>query len=509
MDLGKTGVIVRFRPINSNENLNKSVDILDDNTCFVTVDKQVHTFTFDNVYPPSVSQTDFFNGRPIATINRFLNGNNASIIAYGQTASGKSYTMTGKSSIEQQGIIPRAAKYIYDFYKGVITCTFVEIYNDKVYDLLAGRNQVAVAADGSLKGATMVPTSSHKDFMQLLFKGNRIRSTGGTKMNSCSSRSHSIVQLNRPDVGCQLSLVDLAGSETVKKSGATGNVLKEASFINTSLSALAMVITALSEESTGGSEHSNSPGRNTATSHIPYRNSKLTHALRKSFEGDSCTTVIINCSPSVSHAIETLSSLRFGERAKKVAKEDSNDEVMKEFWCIQRQINAAKHLLNRILVDGAVPLSEIRELDLEGKWTSHLKEVEPIDPASRLQAMVQTFMDNSEEYHAMLLELAKKEAELALLSEESDRLTVKAMEEEARLRKRVEARQSGTSVTNKSGHNVDNGVDSGVHCGVHEDEIGVSNAHSAHKFDSSACHHDCSGCILDRSTMNLNSSAFM
>lgn len=517
MELEKAGVIVRFRPINSEENPINSVNILDENTCSLTVDKQVHTFTFDNVYPPSVSQTDFFNGRPIAIINHFLNGGNASIIAYGQTASGKSYTMTGNSSLEQQGIIPRAAKYIYDFYKGEIACSFVEIYNEKVYDLLAGRNPVAVTADGSLKGAKTVVTTSHKEFMQLLFRGNRIRSTGGTKMNSNSSRSHSIVQLYRPDVGCQLSLVDLAGSETVKKSGATGSVLKEASFINTSLCALAMVITALSEDSSSDPNNSGkdsaaatspaagtiittaSPptagaatGTNTcaaSASHIPYRNSKLTHALRKSFEGESCTTVIINCSPSASHANETLSSLRFGERAKKVVKEESHDEVMKEFWRIQNRINAAKHLTNRVLVDGNVPLSEIRKVDPDGKWISHLEEVQPIDPGSRLQSIVQAFVNNSAEYQAMLRELAKKESELAQLNKEGERLTYEAVQEEARLRKRIEARRNGPLAT------ISNNTDRS------DDIYAVDTAPietNAYDFNSSA---------LDRNTIDLSSSA--
>ncbi|EIE88029.1 kinesin heavy chain [Rhizopus delemar RA 99-880] len=226
-------------------------------------------------------------------------GYNGTVFAYGQTGSGKTFTMMGADIDDEntKGIIPRIVEQIFTSIMAApsnleftVKVSYMEIYMEKVRDLL---------------------NRSQDDVYEVMRNGSANRVVSATNMNAESSRSHSIVVVTitqkNVDTGAaksgKLYLVDLAGSEKVGKTGASGQTLEEAKKINKSLTALGMVINALTD------------GK---SSHIPYRDSKLTRILQESLGGNSRTTLIINCSPSSYNEAETLSTLRFGMRAKTI-----------------------------------------------------------------------------------------------------------------------------------------------------------------------------------------------
>ena len=222
-----------------------------------------------------------------------------------------------------KGIIPRMAKTIFDQVENadehmefLVKVSYIEIYMEKVRDLLdSSKSNLAVRESKGkgiyVDGATEVYVSCEDEVYDVMRTGTNNRAVGATNMNAESSRSHSlfVVKVQQKDVRTnsvkhgKLYLVDLAGSEKVGKTGAAGQTLDEAKTINKSLSALGNVINALTD---GKSKH------------VPYRDSKLTRILQEALGGNSKTTLIINCSPSFYNESETVSTLRFGTRAKSI-----------------------------------------------------------------------------------------------------------------------------------------------------------------------------------------------
>ena len=254
-----------------------------------------------------------------------LNGYNGTVFAYGQTGAGKSYTMMGADidNDSTKGIIPRIVEQIFASIMAgagnieyTVRVSYMEIYMERIRDLLAPQNDnLPVHEERNrgvyVKGLLEIYVASVQEVYEVMRRGGNARAVAATDMNQESSRSHSIfvvtVAQKNVETGSaksgRLFLVDLAGSEKVGKTGASGQTLEEAKKINKSLSALGMVINALTD------------GRST---HIPYRDSKLTRILQESLGGNSRTTLIINCSPSSYNDVETLSTLRFGVRAKAI-----------------------------------------------------------------------------------------------------------------------------------------------------------------------------------------------
>ena len=252
-----------------------------------------------------------------------MNGYNGTVFAYGQTGAGKSFTMMGDmDDNEFKGVIPRIMEQIFDAIMSAsstieftVGIGYMEIYMERIRDLMVPSNDNLPINEGPrgpfVKGLREIFVSSVDEVYQALHIGQRSRATASTNMNLESSRSHSIfvVTIKQKDTSSgtekvgTLYLVDLAGSEKVGKTGASGQTLEEAKKINKSLSALGMVINSLTD------------GK---SSHIPYRDSKLTRILQESLGGNSRTTLIINCSPSSYNDAETLSTLRFGMRAKTI-----------------------------------------------------------------------------------------------------------------------------------------------------------------------------------------------
>ncbi|KAK5221015.1 Kinesin heavy chain [Exophiala xenobiotica] len=320
-------VVARFRPQNKVEVAHGGqpiVQFMGEDTCQVQSSETNAPFTFDRVFDMSSQQADIFDFSIRNTVEDVMNGYNGTVFAYGQTGAGKSYTMMGDmDDSHKKGIIPRITEQIFDAIlvhgsaqiEYTVGISYLEIYMERIRDLLNPVMDNLPINEGPkgpyVKGLREIYVNTVDEVYTAMHLGQRARVTASTNMNLESSRSHSIflVTINQKDVntGSQKSgmlyLVDLAGSEKVGKTGASGQTLEEAKKINKSLSALGMVINALTD------------GKST---HVPYRDSKLTRILQESLGGNSRTTLIINCSPSSYNDAETVSTLRFGMRAKTI-----------------------------------------------------------------------------------------------------------------------------------------------------------------------------------------------
>ncbi|KAK8207330.1 kinesin heavy chain [Phyllosticta capitalensis] len=328
MSYNSIKVVARFRPQNKIELASGGQPIVSfqsEDTCSIQSNEAAGEFTFDRVFDMNSRQGDIFDFSIRPTVDDILNGYNGTVFAYGQTGAGKSYTMMGSDidDEENKGIIPRIVEQIFasilvspSNIEYTVRVSYMEIYMERIRDLLAPQNDNLPVHEEKnkgvyVKGLLEVYVGNVQEVFEVMRRGGQARAVSSTNMNSESSRSHSIfvitVSQKNMDTGSaktgQLFLVDLAGSEKVGKTGASGQTLEEAKKINKSLSALGMVINALTD------------GKST---HVPYRDSKLTRILQESLGGNSRTTLVINCSPSSYNDAETVSTLRFGVRAKSI-----------------------------------------------------------------------------------------------------------------------------------------------------------------------------------------------
>jgi kinesin family protein 5 len=330
-------------------------------------------------------QSDVFDYSIRSTVDDILNGYNGTVFAYGQTGAGKSYTMMGSNIDDEEGkgIIPRIVEQIFTSMMAspgniefTIRVSYMEIYMERIRDLLNPANDNLPVHEEKnrgvyVKGLLEVYVSSVDEVYEVLRRGGNARAVAATNMNQESSRSHSIfvVTITQKDVNTgslktgQLFLVDLAGSEKVGKTGASGQTLEEAKKINKSLSALGMVINSLTD------------GK---SSHIPYRDSKLTRILQESLGGNSRTTLIINCSPSSYNDAETVSTLRFGMRAKsiknkaKVNAELSPAELKAQLKKANAQLTTFEMYTSSL--EGEVSMWRAGESVPKEKWTPSLEK---------------------------------------------------------------------------------------------------------------------------------------
>ena len=390
-------VICRFRPINDLERASGNEQICDYTsptslTFHSSREKNVYRFNFDRIFPPSSTQQDIYDFGVKGIIDSVLDGYNGTVLAYGQTSSGKTYTMQGEMEEQsKQGIIPRMISHVFKhIYKHedtdfMIKVSMIEIYQEKIRDLFdVSRVNLNIRED-SIKGIYVDGASERyvgcpNGVLALLEIGSANRAQAATNMNEHSSRSHSIFiltinQTNKKEgyskIG-KLYLVDLAGSEKISKTGATGHTLEEAKIINKSLTTLGRVINNLTD------------GKST---HIPYRESKLTRVLQESLGGNSKTCLIITCSPSIYNESESLSTLRFGERAKKIKnkpkinKEITVAELQKLVTQLKENLKKAdariSQLENYIRQNGlSVPASDYRKEEDEEEKRKQKEEKE-------------------------------------------------------------------------------------------------------------------------------------
>ncbi|KAL8655185.1 MAG: hypothetical protein Q9226_003145 [Calogaya cf. arnoldii] len=379
-------VVARFRPPNKAEIASGGETIVDfdtEDTCSINSREAAGAFTFDRVFDTRSRQADVFDFSIRSTVDDILNGYNGTVFAYGQTGAGKSYTMMGADidHEEQRGIIPRIVEQMFASIlrspgniEYTVRVSYMEIYMEKIRDLLVPQNDnLPVHEEKSrgvyVKGLLEIYVSSIQEVYEVMRRGGLARATAATNMNQESSRSHSIfvITITQKNVETgsaksgQLFLVDLAGSEKVGKTGASGQTLEEAKKINKSLSALGMVINSLTD------------GKST---HIPYRDSKLTRILQESLGGNSRTTLIINCSPSSYNDAETLSTLRFGVRAKaiknkaKINAELSPLELKNLLKKAQSQVTTYENYVT--ILEGEVQLWRGGETVPKEKWAAPL-----------------------------------------------------------------------------------------------------------------------------------------
>ncbi|KAJ3373922.1 Kinesin-like protein kif3a [Allomyces arbusculus] len=302
------------------------------------------SFTFDSVFDANCKQLDVYNKTARPIVESVLEGYNGTIFAFGQTGTGKTFSMEGIRDVpELRGIIPNSFVHIFSHIaaapagvKFLVRASYLEIYNEEVRDLLSSNPSKLDLKEHPDMGVYVKDLSSFvvkdvDEMDKLMNQGNKNRSVGFTEMNARSSRSHSIFTITiemsetRDGKECiragKLHLVDLAGSERQSKTGATGDRLKEATKINLSLSCLGNVIKALVD------------GK---ASHIPYRDSKLTRLLQDSLGGNAKTMMIATMSPASYNYEETISTLRYASRAKNIknkpkVNEDPKDAMLRMF----------------------------------------------------------------------------------------------------------------------------------------------------------------------------------
>lgn len=360
-------VIVRCRPMSSKEVSNGYTEVVkiikDENSVAVAVPKndgsEYKQFTFDSVFDWNSTQEELYKKMVYPLIESVLNGFNATIFAYGQTGTGKTHTMEGirdeklpLSDQENRGIIPRTFEQIFQTIEQsnnkqyLVFSSYLEIYQEEIRDLLdaklKGKCELREDKDVGVyvNNLNKYICKNVQEILKVMQEGNKNRTIAATDMNEHSSRSHAIFTVTveikssteRIRVG-KLNLVDLAGSERQSKSGATGQRLKEAGKINLSLSTLGNVIHALVEEN---------------SSHIPYRDSKLTRLLQDSLGGNSKTLMIANIGPASYNWDESLTTLRYANRAKNIhnaprVNEDPKDALIRQY---QDEISKLRNILN-------------------------------------------------------------------------------------------------------------------------------------------------------------------
>lgn len=408
----KIKVAIRVRPFNRRE-----VEL--GTKCVVEVDqqqtilhnpssrnsgKQPKSFTFDQCFWSFnenhlhyASQETVFNSLGADILDNAFQGYNACILAYGQTGSGKSFTMMG--SEDNKGLIPRLCDALFERinasgrqsdYK--VEVSYMEIYNEKVHDLLdpKGCKQTLKVREHNIlgpyvDGLSTLAVSSYEEINNLMTEGNKSRTVAATNMNSESSRSHAVFTITLTctvsdeytgvtgEKVSKMSLVDLAGSERAIKTGAVGERLKEGSNINKSLTTLGLVISKLADQSCG----------KTKDKFVAYRDSVLTWLLKDNLGGNSRTVMVATISPAADNYDETLSTLRYADRAKRivnhaVVNEDPNARIIRD---LREEVEMLKEQLKSTTQEDLQErLRESEKLmqEISQTWEEKLRKTEKI-----------------------------------------------------------------------------------------------------------------------------------
>ncbi|XP_074037348.1 kinesin-like protein 98A isoform X2 [Leptinotarsa decemlineata] len=408
-------VAVRVRPFNQREidmNAELIIQMTDKTTGILNTkanarDENIRykKFTFDYSYWSHddqngnfASQEQVYNDLGAEVIDCAFEGYNACVFAYGQTGSGKTFTMMG--SPENPGLIPRICKALFEKMsvnskRGTthrVQVSYLEIYQERVADLLRGRD------NGSLKvrehpkkgpyvqGLTTVLVTNYGHIQECMERGNSHRTTAATNMNDVSSRSHAIFTITFVQAGysegvpretvSKIHLVDLAGSERADSTGAVGQRLKEGAHINKSLVTLGSVISALAELTVDQASRRKSV-------FIPYRDSVLTWLLKDSLGGNSKTIMLAAISPADCNYGETISTLRYANRAKNIinkptVNEDPNVKLIRELRDEISKLRAIMFCEQRTDMLAQLHEKEAKEKELTEEWTGKWREAQAI-----------------------------------------------------------------------------------------------------------------------------------
>ncbi|KAM7105005.1 kinesin-like protein KIF1A isoform 2-T2 [Molossus nigricans] len=460
-------VAVRVRPFNSREMSRDSKCIIQmsGSTTTIVNPKQPKetpkSFSFDYSYwshtsPEDIdyaSQKQVYRDIGEEMLQHAFEGYNVCIFAYGQTGAGKSYTMMGKQEKDQQGIIPQLCEDLFsrindttnDNMSYSVEVSYMEIYCERVRDLLNPKNKGNLRVrEHPLLGPyvedlSKLAVTSYNDIQDLMDSGNKARTVAATNMNETSSRSHAVFNIiftqKRHDAETdittekvsKISLVDLAGSERADSTGAKGTRLKEGANINKSLTTLGKVISALAEMDSGPNKNK----KKKKTDFIPYRDSVLTWLLRENLGGNSRTAMVAALSPADINYDETLSTLRYADRAKQircnaVINEDPNNKLIRE---LKDEVTRLRDLL---YAQGLGDITDTNTVPGGPKLTNALVGMSPSSSLSGLSSRAASvsslherllFAPGSEEAIERLKETEKIIAELNETWEEKLRRT--------------------------------------------------------------------------------------
>ncbi|XP_048664872.1 kinesin-like protein KIF1A isoform X22 [Marmota marmota marmota] len=460
-------VAVRVRPFNSREMSRDSKCIIQmsGSTTTIVNPKQPKetpkSFSFDYSYwshtsPEDLnyaSQKQVYRDIGEEMLQHAFEGYNVCIFAYGQTGAGKSYTMMGKQEKDQQGIIPQLCEDLFsrindttnDNMSYSVEVSYMEIYCERVRDLLNPKNKGNLRVrEHPLMGPyvedlSKLAVTSYNDIQDLMDSGNKARTVAATNMNETSSRSHAVFNIiftqKRHDAETdittekvsKISLVDLAGSERADSTGAKGTRLKEGANINKSLTTLGKVISALAEMDSGPNKNK----KKKKTDFIPYRDSVLTWLLRENLGGNSRTAMVAALSPADINYDETLSTLRYADRAKQIRcnaiiNEDPNNKLIRE---LKDEVTRLRDLL---YAQGLGDITDTNTVPGGPKLTNALVGMSPSSSLSALSSRAASvsslherilFAPGSEEAIERLKETEKIIAELNETWEEKLRRT--------------------------------------------------------------------------------------
>ncbi|XP_073731480.1 kinesin-like protein KIF1B isoform X10 [Misgurnus anguillicaudatus] len=409
---GSVKVAVRVRPFNSRETSKESKCIIQMQGNSTTIlnpknpKEGPKSFSFDYSYwshtspddPSFASQSLVYNDIGKEMLQHAFEGYNVCIFAYGQTGAGKSYTMMGKQEEGQEGIIPLLCEDLFEKINDnnneevsySVEVAYMEIYCERVRDLLNPKNKGNLRVrEHPLLGPyvedlSKLAVTSYTDIADLMDAGNKARTVAATNMNETSSRSHAVFTIvftqRRHDTDTDLStekvskisLVDLAGSERADSTGAKGTRLKEGANINKSLTTLGKVISALAEVDNCTSKSK----KKKKTDFIPYRDSVLTWLLRENLGGNSRTAMVAALSPADINYDETLSTLRYADRAKQikcnaVINEDPNAKLVRE---LKDEVLRLKDLLRAQGLGDILDIDPMED-DCLGSGSKYLKDI--------------------------------------------------------------------------------------------------------------------------------------
>ena len=460
-------VVVRCRPLNAKEieqgheccvNMFSDRGLIELRNPNLGPTDPIKTFTFDAVYDRNSKQLDLYAETFAPLVDSVLDGFNGTIFAYGQTGTGKTYTMEGiKNDAENRGVIPNSFEHIFSHIAKsenqlyLVKASYLEIYMEDVRDLLAKDQtknlELKERPDTGVyvKDLSTFVCKSISEIEHVMNVGNQNRSVGRTNMNEHSSRSHAIfiitVECSEQDTSGEshirvgkLNLVDLAGSERQAKTGAVGERLKEATKINLSLSALGNVISALVD------------GKSI---HVPYRDSKLTRLLQDSLGGNARTVMVANIGPANYNYDETITTLRYANRAKNIknkprVNEDPKDALLREF---QEEIARLKAQLNqrpqkerrkkekkeKVIIEKQKPV--IRDSKDNQQITETTEKIDDQEVSDDDEVEEEEEEDNSIKEMADKLATEKEllESDTSMLAEEKDKLLQEVRRKEAML----------------------------------------------------------------------------
>ncbi|KAJ6986051.1 kinesin-like protein KIN-12E isoform X1 [Populus alba x Populus x berolinensis] len=456
-------VIIRLRPLSGSE-----ISVQGHSKCVRQESCQTITwtghpesrFTFDLVADETVTQEKMFKVAGLPMVDNCMGGYNSCMFAYGQTGSGKTHTMLGdieggtRRHSVNCGMTPRVFEYLFsriqkekearkeEKIKFTCKCSFLEIYNEQILDLLDPSSSNLQIREDVKKGIYVdnlkeIEVASARDVLQQLIQGAANRKVATTNMNHASSRSHSvftcIIESKWESQGvthhrfARLNLVDLAGSERQKSSGAEGERLKEATNINKSLSTLGLVIMNLVSISNGKSLH------------VPYRDSKLTFLLQDSLGGNSKTIIIANISPSLCCSLETLSTLKFAQRAKfiknnAIINEDASGDVIvmrMQIQQLKKEVSRLRSLVNEGVENLDNDTSSLSFLGSPGqfKWEGLHGSSSPLMPEKRMSqkkdyevALIGAFRRENDKDIALKALKAENQAAMQLAKQREDEI---------------------------------------------------------------------------------------